>query len=43
VSGSLPQAEAVCAGHICLPVFASMTDEQAHHVVEALKGALTGS
>jgi dTDP-4-amino-4,6-dideoxygalactose transaminase len=34
--GRLPRAEAVCAGHICLPVFASMTDQQAQQVVEAL-------
>jgi perosamine synthetase len=33
----LPVSEDVCARHICLPVFASMTDDQARHVVEALK------
>jgi dTDP-4-amino-4,6-dideoxygalactose transaminase len=33
----LPASEDVCARHICLPVFASMTEEQVHQVVEALK------
>ncbi len=33
----LPASEDVCARHICLPVFASMTEEQVHQVVDALK------
>lgn len=36
----LPVSEDVCARHICLPVFPSMTDEQAHRVVEALKATI---
>lgn len=36
-NGVLPRAEHVCAHHICLPIFASMTDEEAHHVIEALR------
>ena len=38
---SLPNAEWACARHICLPVFASMTDVQARRVVAALKSVLT--
>jgi dTDP-4-amino-4,6-dideoxygalactose transaminase len=34
--GDLRAAEAVCSRHICLPVFASMTADQAGRVVEAL-------
>jgi perosamine synthetase len=33
----LPASEEVCARHVCLPVFASMTDEEAHRVVEGLR------
>lgn len=33
----LPHSERVCAGHVCLPVFSGMTDEQAHQVIDALK------
>jgi dTDP-4-amino-4,6-dideoxygalactose transaminase len=36
----LPVSEDVCARHICLPVFPSMTDEQANRVVEALKATI---
>jgi dTDP-4-amino-4,6-dideoxygalactose transaminase len=36
----LPGAEALCARHICLPVFATMTDDQAEYVVESLHAAL---
>ena len=36
----LPASEGVCAGHVCLPVFSGMTDEQAHQVVDALKRTL---
>lgn len=33
----LPVSEDICARHICLPVFASMTEGQAHQVINALK------
>lgn len=33
----LPQSEDVCARHICLPIFASLTDSQAQQVIEALQ------
>jgi dTDP-4-amino-4,6-dideoxygalactose transaminase len=36
-------AEDVCRRHICLPVSAVMTDEQARHVVDALGRQLRGS
>ena len=36
----LPASEEVCARHVCLPVFASMTDDQGDRVVEALQAAL---
>jgi dTDP-4-amino-4,6-dideoxygalactose transaminase len=36
----LPASEEVCARHVCLPIFASMTDDQGHRVVEALQRAL---
>jgi perosamine synthetase len=36
----LPMSERVCGGHVCLPVFASMTDDQAARVVEALRDVL---
>jgi len=35
-----PVSEDVCARHVCLPVFASMRDEQAHQVLDALKRTL---
>jgi dTDP-4-amino-4,6-dideoxygalactose transaminase len=35
--GPLPHAEDVCARHLCLPVFASMTDAQAQQVIDGLK------
>ena len=34
---ALPASEDLCARHVCLPVFASMTDEQVHRVLDALK------
>ena len=37
-TGPLPHAEDVCARHVCLPVFASMTEEQAHQVIAGLRG-----
>jgi perosamine synthetase len=36
----LPVSEDVCARHICLPIFASMTDAQVQRVVEALRHTL---
>jgi dTDP-4-amino-4,6-dideoxygalactose transaminase len=36
----LPGAERLCERHICLPVSAAMTEEQADYVVEALRSAL---
>jgi dTDP-4-amino-4,6-dideoxygalactose transaminase len=40
VDRPLPGAEKLCASHICLPVSAVMTDEQAAHVVTSLGSAL---
>ncbi|HEY6084056.1 MAG TPA: DegT/DnrJ/EryC1/StrS family aminotransferase, partial [Nitrospira sp.] len=36
-SGPLPVAEDYCARHLCLPVFSGMEDEDAHHVIQALR------
>lgn len=38
--GSFPVAEDICARHICLPLFPSMTMEEANHVVTSLKACL---
>lgn len=38
--GELSVAEDLCQRHICLPVFATMTDEEAGYVVNSLKGVL---
>jgi dTDP-4-amino-4,6-dideoxygalactose transaminase len=35
--GPLPESEQACAGHICLPVFGGITENQAHQVIDALK------
>ena len=40
VDTDLPQAEHICARHICLPTSAVMTDEQATIVIESLDAAL---
>ncbi len=40
-AGMLPVAEELCARHICLPVSAVMTDEDAAYVVDSLGKALT--
>ena len=40
VDGELPNAERICARHICLPTSAVMTDEQAHIVIDSLDAAL---
>ena len=37
---ALPDAEQLCARHICLPVSAVMTDAQAHYVIDSLAAAL---
>jgi perosamine synthetase len=39
-SEPLPQAEDICARHICLPVSAVMTEDDAHYVIDSLKRAL---
>ncbi len=36
-SASLPVSEDLCARHICLPVYSGMTQEEAMHVVKALR------
>jgi len=36
----LPQAEDICARHICLPVSAVMSEEDAHYVLDSLRYAL---
>jgi perosamine synthetase len=38
--GSLAAADDVCAHHVCLPVFASMTEAEAERVVNALQQVL---
>jgi len=39
-AGAFPEAEDICARHVCLPVYANMTDEEARYVVSSLAGAL---
>jgi perosamine synthetase len=39
-SGMLPVSEDLCQRHICLPIFATMTDEQAKYVVDSIKKVL---
>jgi len=41
VDRDLPRAEQVCATHVCLPISAVITDEQAVHVVRSVREALT--
>jgi perosamine synthetase len=38
--GPLPGAERICASHICLPISALITEEQAEHVIVSLRSAL---
>ena len=38
--GDFPVAEDICKRQICLPVFATMTEEQAKYVIESLKEVL---
>lgn len=40
--GNYPVADDLCARHICLPIFPSMTDAEAKHVVQSLKEAFHG-
>ncbi len=35
--GEFPVAEDLCRRHICLPIFAQMTEEQARHVISSLE------
>lgn len=39
-TGPLPQAEHLCANHVCLPVSAKMTKEDARYVLESLEPAI---
>ena len=39
-AGDLKRSELLCSKHICLPVFAGMSDAQAHYVVDSLKEVL---
>jgi len=38
--GDFPVAEDICKRQICLPVFATMTEEQAKYVIDSLKEAI---
>jgi len=38
--GDFPVAEEICKRHVCLPVFATMTEDQANYVVDSLKEVL---
>ncbi len=38
--GEFPAAEDICARHVCLPLYATMTADEARYVVSALSGAL---
>jgi dTDP-4-amino-4,6-dideoxygalactose transaminase len=40
VDGPLPAAERICASHICLPISAVLTEEQAELVVASLRAVL---
>ncbi|HEV3227277.1 MAG TPA: DegT/DnrJ/EryC1/StrS family aminotransferase [Acidimicrobiales bacterium] len=40
VDGPLPGAERICASHICLPISAKLTEEQAEIVITSLRSAL---
>ncbi|WP_137391299.1 DegT/DnrJ/EryC1/StrS family aminotransferase [Rhodoligotrophos defluvii] len=41
-TGDLGQSEHLCSRHICLPIFASMTDGEAERVIAAVKAAERG-
>ena len=38
--GAFPVAERYCAQHICLPIFPTLTEEEATHAAQSLKQAL---
>jgi len=38
--GDFPIAEDLCSRQICLPIFATMTEEQANYVIDSLKELL---
>lgn len=38
--GDFPQAEDICQRHVCLPVYVTMTDDEAWYVVSSLKEVL---
>jgi len=38
--GDFPEAEDICRRHVCLPMYVTMTDEEAHYVVSSLKEVL---
>jgi perosamine synthetase len=39
-AGEFPKAEDICRRHICLPIYSNMIDDEAEHVLFALKNAL---
>lgn len=41
--GNFPQAETICARHICLPVYVGMKDEEINYVVDSLNKVLSAS
>lgn len=41
--GDFPVAEEICRRHVCLPIYVTMTDEEAQYVVSSLKEVLVGS
>ena len=38
-SGDLPKSEYLCSRHVCLPIFAGMTEEEAERTIDALRDA----
>lgn len=41
--GDFPKAEDICRRHICLPIFATMTEDQAEYVLSSLEAVLKGA
>jgi len=41
--GNFPQAETICARHICLPVYVGMKDEEINYVVDSLNKVLSAA
>ena len=39
--GSFPNADDICRRHVCLPVYVTMTDDDARYVLASLRDALT--